>query len=311
MKTAVAIFGFNRKDHIENLFKSILETNDFSDLDFFIFIDGPRNDNDLLKVNEVLTFLADNKSISFTEKLISPQNKGLASSIISGVTGLFDRGYDSLIVLEDDLILSKDYFSFMKACLTKYQNDPDIYSASGYNYPSSRLKIPESYPYDIYFSYRPHSWGWGTWKEKWSQGIWDIRQDDSVFTDKKATLLFNRGGGDLTNMLSRQLEGKINSWAIRWAYTHYKRDKLAVYPVHSHVDNTGFDGSGTHCRNEVFFYNDLSRAINDIRFPPKVIVNDKIIKEYYTVFPFSKGLRPKDLLRKIYQRFFKPSAKRT
>ena len=32
-------------------------------------------------------------------------------------------------------------------------------------------------------------------------------------------LNFNKGGEDLTPMLIDQIEGKIDSWSIRWSYT--------------------------------------------------------------------------------------------
>lgn len=50
----------------------------------------------------------------------------------------------------------------------------------------------------------------------------------------------------MARMLDRQMEGAIDSWAIRWCYAQSKLDALTVYPVHSLVQNIGLDGSGTH-----------------------------------------------------------------
>ena len=63
---------------------------------------------------------------------------------------------------------------------------------------------------------------------------------------KNAQMLFNRGGEDLTPMLHSQMNSKIDSWAIKWAYAHFKNDAYCVFPVHSKIKNIGTDSSGTH-----------------------------------------------------------------
>lgn len=48
-------------------------------------------------------------------------------------------------------------------------------------------------------------------------------------------------------MLVNQMEGKIDSWAVRWCYHLFKNDLMTVYPRTSKALNIGLDGSGTHC----------------------------------------------------------------
>lgn len=48
-------------------------------------------------------------------------------------------------------------------------------------------------------------------------------------------------------MLQDQIDGKNNSWAIRWHASAFLADKLTLYPSKSLVNNIGFDNSGTHC----------------------------------------------------------------
>ena len=49
-----------------------------------------------------------------------------------------------------------------------------------------------------------------------------------------------------STMLERQLQGEVDSWAIRWHLSVFMRQGLVLYPGRSLVKNTGFDGSGTH-----------------------------------------------------------------
>jgi hypothetical protein len=48
-------------------------------------------------------------------------------------------------------------------------------------------------------------------------------------------------------MLRRQIEGKNNSWAIRWNASLFLKDILSLNVGRSLVQNEGFDGSGTNC----------------------------------------------------------------
>ena len=51
-------------------------------------------------------------------------------------------------------------------------------------------------------------------------------------------------------MLQRQVEGKNNSWAIRWNASLFLNDILSLNVGKSLVRNIGLDGSGTHCGND-------------------------------------------------------------
>ena len=54
-------------------------------------------------------------------------------------------------------------------------------------------------------------------------------------------------------MLKHQIEGKNNSWAVRWYASAFLYNKLTLYPGRSLVNQIGMDGSGTHCdTNEMF-----------------------------------------------------------
>ncbi|GLI54149.1 hypothetical protein TISLANDTSLP1_18420 [Thermodesulfovibrio yellowstonii] len=50
-------------------------------------------------------------------------------------------------------------------------------------------------------------------------------------------------------MLKMQIEGKINSWATRFALSHSIQNKFALFPFKSLVQNIGHDGYGTNCVN--------------------------------------------------------------
>jgi hypothetical protein len=179
------------------------------------------------------------KSINIIESSI---NKGLASSIIEGVTHVINQ-YGKAIVLEDDLFCTPNFLNFMNQSLVHYKNKSEVFSISGYSF---NLNIGKEYEFDIYFLNRGWSWGWATWSNRWENIDWEIRDYSSFKIDKKSQKEFSKGGSDLNNMLRKQMNGELDSWAIRWFYNQYKIQGLTIYSKESMVFNNGFDLQATH-----------------------------------------------------------------
>jgi hypothetical protein len=200
--------------------------------------------------------------------------------VIDGVTNIINE-YGKVIVLEDDLITSKIFLRYINRALNFYEDNKDIWSISGYNLP---INIPKGYDHDVYLSYRAHSWGWATWKDRWNEIDWKIKEFDQFLSNKQKQKLFNRAGNDMTRMLKKQINGQIDSWAIRWCYNQFKEDSYTIYPVKSKVKNIGMDGSGVHCgvsnQHDVI----LDTRDHKVEFSKKLELNEKILynfKQYY------------------------------
>lgn len=58
-------------------------------------------------------------------------------------------------------------------------------------------------------------------------------------------------------MLEDQVNGRIDSWAVRWHAATFLENKLTLYPGVSLVKNIGHDGSGVHCGKSKFYDVDL------------------------------------------------------
>ena len=148
-----------------------------------------------------------------------------------------------MIVVEDDIVAHPFFLRFMNEALDFYANDHRIYSIGGYNY---NFQIPQSYKKDVYTVHRAESWGWATWLDRWHNVDWEVSDAVSFFESKRRQRKFNRGGNDMSSMLQAQLNGEIDSWAIRWDYHLYKHNAYCLRPVKTLVTNIGFDGTGIH-----------------------------------------------------------------
>lgn len=256
MYAPIVIFVYNRKDYIKRLINSLRKNNLSIDSEVYIFSDGYKNDDDKNNVLDVRTYLEVLKKENYFKKIIIEQaqmNNGLAKSVISGVSKVI-RKYGRVIVLEDDLVVSTYFLDFMNNALSKYENEPKVWSVSGF---TRDIPYLQEIDIDIYFSQRAQSWSWGTWLNRWDKIDWDVKDYKIFKRDFKMRRQFNEGGNDMSSMLDRQQCGRINSWAIRFCYAQFKNHSYTVQPRLTLVQNKGQDGSGTNC-NYVREYSELS-----------------------------------------------------
>jgi hypothetical protein len=279
----IVLFVYDRPWHTKQTVKFLQQNELAKDSLLYIFSDGPKSDKSIdavIKVREYIKSIKGFKDVIIKE---SEKNKGLANSIISGVTEVINK-HGKVIVLEDDLVTSSNFLLYMNKLLNKYENENSIYSITGYNHPRRLMKVSNNYNYDIYFCPRASSWSWATWKNRWKNVDWQIKDFESFKNNKKLQKKFNLGGGDMSRMLINQMDGQIDSWAIRWGYHHFKNNAFCIYPTESYIDNIGLDGSGVHCGiNKAYKNNFLNNKIK-INTPKQIKVEKDIIKNFRQVY---------------------------
>ncbi|MCF7820264.1 MAG: glycosyltransferase [Candidatus Pacebacteria bacterium] len=279
----IVLFTYNRAGHTKQTVEA-LKQNKLADISIlYIFSDGAKNDEDIDKVNKVREYI---NTINGFKKVIvieRQKNKGLANSIISGVTEIIKK-HGKVIVLEDDLITSNTFLCYMNNLLHEYKNEDKIYSITAYNHSKKLMEIPKNYNYDIYFCPRACSWSWGTWKDRWKHVDWNIQNYNEFLKNKKLQRQFNKGGNDMSNMLISQMNNRIDSWAIRWCYHHFINRAYCVYPIKSYINNIGHDGSGIHCRSQNKFKNINLNNNASLKIPKTIQPNNKINKRFKKVY---------------------------
>jgi hypothetical protein len=281
----IALFVYNRPRHTRKTLEA-LKANDLARKSkLFIFSDGHKSNKDRKKVEEVREIVDKAEGFESVEVIKREENWGLANSVIAGVSEVVER-YGKVIVLEDDLITSPSFLDYMNSMLDSYKDEKKVFSISGYNHPSSLMKIPESYPYDVYFNPRASSWGWATWKDRWEKADWEVKDFDEFLKNQDLQKKFNQGGEDMAKMLIRQMNGEIDSWAIRWCYAHFKNNAYCIYPVVSYIDNIGHDGSGVHCgkaRKNKFKNNNLNQK-KELVLPEEIKIDEKMMVNFRKVY---------------------------
>lgn len=249
----VILFVYNRPQHTEKTLDALKKNFLANESELYIFSDAPKTPADKGEVNSVRELIKQVEGFKKITIIENQKNKGLAGSIIDGVTDVIEK-HKRVIILEDDLITSTLFLRYMNAALNYYQDFEQVYSIGAFNYPERLMKLPEKYTHNVYFMPRPCSWGWATWHRQWQKADWGFEDRKIFLKSKNLQAQFNMTGENSSLMMKLYLKGKVDSWAIRWHYTHFKDNKYCVYPVKSLVNNIGLDKTGTNTGNESLKY---------------------------------------------------------
>lgn len=285
----VALFVYNRPEHTKTTLEALARNVLADRTHLHIFSDGPKHETERAKVEDVRRIARAVSGFASVRIVEREQNLGLANSVITGVTEALES-HTKIVVVEDDLITTPQFLTYMNAALTHYRDNPHVFSVTGHNFPATSLPIPPRYKWDTFAAYRCSSWSWGTWPDRWARVDWSMSYYDKFIHDKKAQKAFSRGGPDMIQLLELQREGKIDSWAIRFCYAHFAHNMYCIYPVKSLVKNIGLDDSGTHSAfNPLFHHALLDETWSPRSFCPGSRVDTKLASRFYKVF---RSLQP-------------------
>jgi len=276
----IVLFVYNRPVHTEKTLSFLSKNYYAEDSHLYIYSDGPKNilDNEeVSKINEVRRVIRLKKWCGTVNIFESTTNKGLGKSIVEGVTEILKK-YDRVIVLEDDIVTSKYFLKYMNEALELYKDDDKVMHISGYIYPV-RGKLPETF-----FLNLATCWGWGTWSRAWEK----LRVNPEELLDeivrKNEVNRFNLDGSyDFSIQLKQNIEGTINTWAIKWYSTIFLNDGLSLHPRRSFTNNIGFDGTGINCGIENGYnWKMLSRHLNLAKMPLEELQNAReMLKSFF------------------------------
>lgn len=164
MKIAIIAVAYNRIDSLSRLLSS-LDNAYYDDKNVTLIISVDKSKTD------VVERFADDYQWKHGEKIVDKhtENLGLRPHMMS-LGKWFDR-FDALVVLEDDIVVSRNFYFYTKQAVNKYSSCSKIAGISLYgitvNYQSTLLFQPLKNEYDVYFMNCAVSWG-----EVWMRDSW-------------------------------------------------------------------------------------------------------------------------------------------
>ena len=290
-KTPILLIAFNRPEHTRRTIEALRVQQPPL---VYVFQDGPRanNGNDIINCKNVRDVIEN--QIDWPCDLhtnFSEQNRGCRDAIIYAISSVLQEN-ESVIVVEDDIITSPAFYSYMCKALEYYRNRPTVWSISGHSHSPSKFQVPQDYDYDVYASPRLFNWGWGTWRDRWERTDWTMSYYDEFMKHPYEQQAFTRGGDDMIPMLIDEKNGRSSAWDIQFAFAHFANHAVSIVPCVSYTFNIGLDGSGTHCTNT--HQGRLVEPVVNQNFNPKFLdslyFDSRIINILYSAF--SRKKRP-------------------
>jgi hypothetical protein len=242
----IALFVYNRPKHTLKTLDALAQNDLASQSELFVFCDGPKNKANSKTLEAIKQVRALVKSEPWCKKVTvyeSETNKGLADSIVEGVTQIVNQ-FGKIIVLEDDIVMAKGFLAYMNRALNLYEYEDKVMHIGSYlPYTNSMSSLPETF-----FSRFMSCWGWGTWKSAWDKAEWDAKALYEKISAPKTRYEFNLEGVlNYHEQLEDNIRVRIKTWAIMWFSSVFLNNGLCLSPKVSLTDNIGLDGSGEHC----------------------------------------------------------------
>jgi hypothetical protein len=229
----------------------------------YIWLDGPKNQSDFLALEtaeKVQYFLEKNPSIDF-QLHISNVNLGCGKSLPSGVTWVL-KNHETVIVLEDDIRPTDNFFSYMDWALDTYEGNSQISHINGWN----PLGNKEKSSVMIYKSRHVFGWGWGTWRNRWKLRDLALNSFSPEISLRNLPTLSQYKLGKKFEQhwktkLIRCADG-LDAWDYQWQYSVWKSGGLAIMPTVSFISNIGFDNRATHTKRRPRWLEEVVRSQN-------------------------------------------------
>lgn len=239
----IVVFVYKRPEHTQKVIEALLRNEEAADSELIVFADGAKSEADWEAVNQVREIVDSITGFRQVIKHYSPRNKGLANSVMDGVT-LVMKQYGRAIIVEDDLIVSPYFLRYMNEGLTKYESEKRVFGIGGYIEYSEKMK---DFP-DSFFLNNGTCWTWATWEDRWVFFDKECTGWEKLKHNRKLRYKFDYNGTiGRSKMMMQNRMGLIDSWAIRFDWARFINEGIFLFPKRQLASNIGFDGSGTHC----------------------------------------------------------------
>lgn len=164
MNAPVILFSYKRETLTKRVLDALSDNFLAPDTEVFVFANTCKTgDKDEAKVVKTHKMLLEYKG-NFKRYTVVVRERPLSvlTTMMSALDEIFQK-YDRVIVLEDDIMPSRNFLNFMNVALEKYSCDEEMFSVCGF----SAVKV--ECPSDSYKSLIFRSWGYALWRDKYKK----------------------------------------------------------------------------------------------------------------------------------------------
>jgi len=240
----IALFVYNRPEHTLRTLEALQKNELAEKSKLYIFSDGAKTPEDEPMVKAVRAICSEIKGFREIQLIEKEKNQGLANSIIAGVSKLFED-YEKLIIMEDDLLSSPFFLSYMNEALNTFKAEPKVWHISGWNYPIDTEGLNDAFLWRVM-----NCWGWGSWRDRWQHFEKNPQKLIETFSKAEIARFDLNGTSDFWEQVELNASGRFNTWAIFWYASIFQHNGLCLNPAESYILNIGLDGSGMHGKDD-------------------------------------------------------------
>ena len=271
----------------------------------FLISDGGRSKEEHALILQSRRIVEDIDWDCKIDKLYYETNQGMYRMISEELKFVFDR-VDRCIILEDDILVSKEFFGFCAELLEKYKNDQRITAING----SNPLGVYDNNNADYFFSWANSISGYAIWKR-----TVDLFDDKCFEAEDLANLL-----GNESKFSQNQLIRNVNRQYLYYkkqrnhgghppavefyrSFINVTQNQVDIVPTRNMVSNLG-DYMGTNVGNIKLLpkrvQNLFNQKIYDVNLPlkhPQYVMRDM---QYEKMMFVSKKQRAVDLIETVF-----------
>lgn len=234
MKPAIIAVGYNRPDGMKRLLDSIGNAKyNANDIPLIISIDQSDKSDEVERVAQDFQWKYGTKEIKrFPERL------GLRKHIV--LCGDQSEKYGAVIILEDDLVVAKDFYEYVCAAHNQYGEEAEICGVALYSYSAN---VFNHYPFkpiqsesDVYLGQMVVTWG-----QSWTARQWRAFKEWYLSHEDKLP--------EINERIPQDISGWTRSWGRYFASYMADKDLFYVYPYISRT--TCFSDYGEHNKTTV------------------------------------------------------------
>lgn len=235
IKPVIVAVGYNRPKKMKRLLESIGRAHfNYDDIHLVVSIDESDLSDEVEKVAQEFNWQHGTKEIRRF-----PERQGLRKHIVQ--CGDYSEKYGAVIILEDDLVVAEDFYSYTCAAHEKYSEDDRICGVSLYSFSRNQFTGQFFTPaqknsYDAYLGGMVVTWGQSWTSSQWKQfKEWYFAHEDKL--------------PDTNYLIPDEISGWTRSWGRYFVSYMAEKGKYYVYPYVAR--STCFADFGEHSVNKI------------------------------------------------------------
>lgn len=270
----------------------------------YVFKDGPRpnNQNDLVASKEIEELINAIDWKCNVKTLFLNNNLGCGYGPYTAISWAFGSE-EELIILEDDCIPTKPFFSFCERMLEKYRHDNRVRHITGRSpYPEH----PVFKNYDYIFSQYAPTIGWATWKRTWDNFDMQMRELEDFFkgggfkkefSNSEQAYFFNKR----YPATRKDANAVFHIWDFQYGLHSRYKGALGIVPSCNLIDYIGIEGTHPTTSDSEIVQLGASNSFSVSKEPDEVKIDNGYDSDYFK--RFIKGNR--NLIHRIVNRIKK------